>query len=428
MSYPDTFYSRTAIEHPGFPTLSATIKTDVCIVGAGLAGLSCALELLNKGKSVVLLESQKVAWGASGRNGGFVSSGFAGGQDIVENRLGLESAREIFGLSLEGLEMVRGNIANLNLEETNPSTGMLSVIRYNDPDGMKRYCEKMADRYDHQLDFLSQDDVQTYFKTNRYFQGNLDKKAFHFHPLNYCLGLAKDIIAKGGYIFENSEAIHMELDPSAKEVRTPKGLVKAKDIVFCGGGYAGNAFTKVRQSFLPISTYVVVTEKLGERVHDLIKTKAAILDDRMASDYYRIVDSDRLLWGGRITTRTSEPKRLSKLLKQDMIDVYPELHDAKIEMAWSGLMAYARHKMPYIGAVKPGVWSCTAFGGHGMNTAPIGGRLISEAITGQSDRYKLFKAFDFQWNGGFVGPIAAQSMYLGMKAVDWWQETRSRNS
>ena len=219
----------------------------------------------------------------------------------------------------------------------------------------------------------------------------------------------------------------MELDASIKEVRTPKGLVKAKDIVFCGGGYAGCAFSKVRQSFLPISTYVVVTEKLGERVHDLIKTKAAILDDRMASDYYRIVDSDRLLWGGRITTRTSEPKRLSQLLKQDMIDVYPELRNAKIEMAWSGLMAYARHKMPYIGAVKPGVWSCTAFGGHGMNTAPIGGRLISEAITGQSDRYKLFKAFDFQWNGGFVGPIAAQSMYLGMKAVDWWRESRSKS-
>ncbi|WP_419901756.1 NAD(P)/FAD-dependent oxidoreductase [Kiloniella sp.] len=403
-------------------------EADVCIIGGGLAGLSCAFELLNKGKSVVILESQKIAWGASGRNGGFVSPGFAGGQEIVEKRLGLDAAKQVFDLSLEGVEMVRNNISDLGLDGAHPSPGMLSVIRYNDPEGMKRYCDKMASRYGYQLDFLPQDQINTHFKTKRYYQGNLDKNAFHFHPLNYCLGLAKNIVSLGGHIFESSEAIRMELDGSTKVIHTTEGRVKAKDIVFCGGGYAGSAFDKVKQSFLPISTYVVVTEKLGHRVHELIKTKAAILDDRMASDYYRIVDNDRLLWGGRITTRTSEPKRLSQLLKRDMVDVYPELHDAKIEMAWSGLMAYARHKMPYIGEVKSGVWSCTAFGGHGMNTAPIGGRLISEVISCQSDRYKLFKAFDLQWNGGIVGPLAAQSVYWGMRAVDWWRESRSRSS
>ncbi|MFD2205313.1 NAD(P)/FAD-dependent oxidoreductase [Kiloniella antarctica] len=428
MPYPDTFYTRSAIKHTNYPTLTTTVETDVCIIGAGLAGLSCALELLNKGKSVVLLESQKIAWGASGRNGGFVSSGFAGGQDIVENRLGLQSAKKVFDLSLEGIEMVRSNITELNLKDVNPSPGMLSVIRYNDPDGMKRYCDKMANSYDHHIDFLSQKDVKAHFQTERYYQGNFDSKAFHFHPLNYCLGLAEKIHARGGHLFENSEAISMELEAPIKKIKTPQGRVKAKDIVFCGGGYAGNVFDKVRRSLLPISTYVVVTEKLGNQLHDLIKTKAAILDDRLASDYYRIVDQDRLLWGGRITTRTSEPKQLAQLLKQDMVNVYPELQDVKVEMAWSGQMAYARHKMPYIGAVKPGVWACTAFGGHGMNTAPIGGRLISEAITQQSDRYKIFKAFDFQWNGGFLGPLAAQSVYLSMKAVDWWRETRSRNA
>ncbi|WP_421783369.1 NAD(P)/FAD-dependent oxidoreductase [Kiloniella litopenaei] len=425
MTYPDTYYSRTAIEHSTYPTLTENLDADVCIVGGGLAGLSCALELLNRGKSVVILEANRVAWGASGRNGGFVSPGFAGGQAIVKKRLGIDKAREVFALSLEGVNMVRDNITTLKLEGVNPSPGMLSVIRYNDPDGMKRHCDDMAAQYDYPLDYLSRDDLQEKFKTTRYYQGNFDKGAFHFHPLNYCLGIAQEITNKGGLIFENTEAVEINLDGPAKEIKAAGGIIKAKDVVLCGGGYSGNVFARLRRALLPIATYVVVTEKLGARVHELVKTSAAILDDRQASDYYRIVDGDRLLWGGRITTRTSQPKRLAQLLKQDITNVYPDLSDVKIDMAWTGLMAYARHKMPYIGEQKPGVWSCTAFGGHGMNTAPIGGRLVAEGIAKASDRHKLFQAFDLEWNGGIFGPLAAQSVYWGMRLSDRWREAVS---
>ncbi len=426
MTYPDTYYSRTAINHEGYPALSTTLEADVCIVGGGLAGLSCALELLQKGKSVALLEAHKVAWGASGRNGGFVSNGFAGGQDIVEKRLGLDAAREVFKLSVEGVEMVRNNITNLQLDDVQPSPGMISVIRYDDPDGMKLMCDQMLDKYDYQLDYLSKNDLSAHFKTDSYFQGNLDKGAFHFHPLNYCLGIAEKIVSRGGKILEGSEVIRMDLEGSTKEIQTLNGLVKAKDVVLCGGGYAGNVFNRLRKSLLPIATYVVVTEKLGDRLHELVRTKTAVLDNRLASDYYRIVDGDRLLWGGRITTKTSQPKSLAQLLKADMVDVYPELKDARIDMSWTGLMAYARHKMPYIGQLSPGVWSCTAFGGHGMNSAPIGGRIISEAITMQSDRYRLFEKFGLTSNGGIIGPLAAQSVYWGMRLADRWREFSSR--
>ena len=355
-----------------------------------------------------------------------MSNGFAGGQDIVEKRLGLEAAREVFKLSLEGVEMVRNNITNLQLHGVQPSPGMISVIRYDDPDGMKLKCDQMLDKYDYQLDYLSQKDLSAHFKTDSYFQGNLDKGAFHFHPLNYCLGIAEKIVSRGGKIFEESEVIRMDLEGSTKGIQTSKGLVKAKDVVLCGGGYAGNVFKRLRKSLLPIATYVVVTEKLGDRLHELVRTKIAVLDNRLASDYYRIVDDDRLLWGGRITTNTTEPKRLAQLLKADMVDVYPELKDARIDMSWTGLMAYARHKMPYIGQLKPGVWSCTAFGGHGMNSAPIGGRIISEAITKQSDRYRLFEKFGLTSNGGIVGPLTAQSVYWGMRLADRWREFSSR--
>ena len=101
---------------------------------------------------------------------------------------------------------------------------------------------------------------------------------------------------------------------------------------------------------------------------------------------------ERVLWGGRITTRRTEPKRLAELLRRTMVSTYPQLEGVRVETAWSGLMAYARHLMPLIGQLQPGVWHALGFGGHGMNTTAIGGRVVAEGILGSSDRYKLYRA------------------------------------
>ncbi|MGL1920560.1 MAG: FAD-binding oxidoreductase [Hyphomicrobiales bacterium] len=426
MIYPDTYYSQTAIAAPNHKPLNGTIETDICIIGGGLAGLSCAQELLKMGKKVVLLEAHKIAWGASGRNGGIVFPGFARGQNYIEQKLGLSGAQKMFELSLEGVEMVRQNIDNNQLSGVAKTSGILSLIRYDDSHAVKSHCDDMLEKYNYPLDYVDREKMTKYSTSQRYYQGSMDKNAFHFHPLNYCLGVAQLISQQGGHIFEDTEVTRMQLEGTTKSIYTPNGIVKAEHVVLCGGGYSGQVYGKVSKSILPIATYVITTEKLGERVAPLVKTQAAIIDDRMASDYYRIVDDDRLLWGGRITAKTSEPKRLADLMKADMLSVYPALKHVKIDMAWTGLMAYARHRMPYIGQVQPNVWSCTAFGGHGMNTAPIGGRIIAEAITKQSDRYKLFEKFSLQWNGGMAGPYAAQATYWGMKLHDWWQETQSK--
>ncbi|MGH8359346.1 MAG: NAD(P)/FAD-dependent oxidoreductase, partial [Pseudomonas sp.] len=172
----------------------------------------------------------------------------------------------------------------------------------------------------------------------------------------------------------------------------------------------------------------VLTEHLGDRLAEAVCTSDAVGDNRRASDYYRIVEGDRLLWGGRITTRNlQDEKRLGQLLTQDILDVYPQLRGIRIDKAWSGLMGYARHKMPHIGPLGQGLWACTSFGGHGMNTAPIGARVIAEAICGETDRYRLFDAYGLEWNGGPLGPAAAQTVYAGLKMMDMFQEKRSQH-
>jgi gamma-glutamylputrescine oxidase len=182
----------------------------------------------------------------------------------------------------------------------------------------------------------------------------------------------------------------------------------------------------LRRSYLPITTYVMLTERAPEQVRGAIRSTAAILDDRRAGDYYRLVDNgSRILWGGRITTRTTDPRDIAALLRREMVTTYPQLAGLKVDVAWSGLMAYARHLMPQIGQAQPGVWFCTAFGGHGMNTTAIGGTVIAEGISGESDRYRLFAPFGLPWNGGVLGRAAAQLTYWSYQAADAVRELRS---
>lgn len=426
-TYINNYYTGTMRPAAPRPALQGTVQADVCIVGGGLAGLSTAWELLTRGKSVVLVEAARVAWGASGRNGGFVLQGYSEALPAIERRCGTATAAALFRLSLEGVDTVRQTIASHALPDCAPTTGKLGVMRYDDGDNLKRLCERMTAEFDFPLEYLDRQAVRERLNTERYFQGARDTHGFHFHPLNYCLGLAELIERQGGRIHEHSPMTRVERHGAGHRVITGQGAVECEHVVYCCGGYGGPEFGKLRRAFLPIATYVVLTEPLGDRLHEAVRTTDAVGDYRRAADYYRIVEGDRLLWGGHITTHNlQDEQRLGALLTADILDVYPQLQSLKIAKAWSGLMGYARHKMPHIGPLGNGLWACTSFGGHGMNTAPIGGRVVAEAICGETDRYRLFHAYGLKWNGGPLGPAAAQLVYTGLKLMDRFQETRSR--
>lgn len=425
--YSDTYYTATLRPAPAYAPLIGSSQADVCVVGGGLAGLSTAWELLARGKSVVLLEATRVAWGASGRNGGFVSQGWAEGVSAIKRRCGQAKAAALFKLSLEGVDIVRGMIGGHQLQGCAPTTGVLNLARYEDGERLKHLAERMATEFDFPLEYLDCAAVQARLSTDRYFQGLRDAHGFHFHPLNYCLGLAELVESKGGLIYEQTPMARVERRPSGHQVVADRGSVACEHVVYCCGGYGGPEFGKLRRAFLPIATYMVLTEPLGERLQASIRTTDALGDDRRAGDYYRIVEGDRLLWGGHIATRgLQREERLAALLTADILDVYPQLEGLKIDKAWSGLMGYARHKMPHIGPLAPGLWACTSFGGHGMNTAPIAGRVVAEAICGETDRYRLFEPYGLQWNGGPLGPVAAQLVHTGLKLMDQVQEVRAR--
>lgn len=424
--YASNYYRQTASNPVSFAPLSGDRQVDVCIVGAGLAGLTAALTLARQGRKVAVLEAEKVAWGASGRNGGVVSPGYATSFDKIAARAGLENAKELHRLSIEGVRVVRNNIAKLKLSAAQPINGTLKVSRYEHAADALERVRWLKDTFGYEVQFIPGNEISRLLSSKKHFHATHDPQAFHFHPLNYATGLASEIARLGGEIFEGSRALAIEKTNGHRSIRTAQGSVEARDVLIACGGYTDGLVPRIQSSYIPITTYMIVTREGRDQIEQAIRTRYAIGDSRRASDYYRLVDDgSRILWGGMITTQQTEPKTLGRMLQKRMVDTYPSLAGLEVEQSWSGKMAYARHLMPQIGRLEEGLWYCTSFGGHGMNTTAVGGTVIAEGILGESDRYKLFAPFGLTWNGAAIGRLAVQTSYWYLQMRDLLQEARS---
>ena len=410
-----TWYEATAARGEMRPGLRGQVKTDVCVIGGGLAGLTTALELSRRHKRVILLEAKKIAWAASGRNGGFVSNGFAEGIEAVQARIGLDAARALYLLSAQGTEYIRGEIENSD-PTLKMGDGWIVALRHHDKGDLRVYRDMMARDYGESFEFLSPEQTRERLNSPRYFQSIANPKAFHFHPLRYALSLAEKAEALGAAIYENTPALSVEKQASQWRIKTADGEISAEHVVHCVSSLDRKLHPQSGRAVLPVATYVAVTEPLQQ---DVIRTESAVADTRRAGDYYRLIDGGRILWGGRITTQVTEPSRLAERMKGDMLSTYPQLGSPRIDYSWAGLMGYALHKMPLIGRDAQGQWFATAFGGHGMNTTAMAGGLIARAIAEGNDEYRRFAVYAPVWAGGQFGRVGVQASY-------WWMQLRDR--
>lgn len=423
--YPATWYAATADLSPGRAPLTGERRVENVVIGGGFAGLTTALELARERKEVVLLEAERIGWGASGRNGGFVSAGFARGIGEVAHIAGRDKAKELYQLSREGAAYVRKEVGAL-CPDALMGEGWLLVHRYPNAEGAQKSLDAFRAITDAPREVWPSEKTRTVLKSERYFDALLDPEAFHIHPLRYCLALAKAIEEKGGVVCEGSRVLSIRSDGRTRRIQTSAGTLIAENVILATSAYDRHLVKEIGRAVLPVATYVAVTEKLGSRLANIVGTRSAISDDRRAGDYYRIVDEDRLLWGGRITTRRSQPSHLAEKMRGDMVSVYPQLGRPKIDFAWPGQMAYALHKMPIITRVDRGLWAMTAFGGHGLNTTAMAGRLVARAITRRDDRFRLFSDFGPRWVGGPFGQAGVQMSYWGMQIRDRIEERRGR--
>ncbi|MEC5404455.1 FAD-binding oxidoreductase [Paraburkholderia sp. MPAMCS5] len=422
-----SFYEATVARSSAYAPLAGRRGVDVCIIGGGLAGLSAALGLAERGVAeVAVLEARQVGFGASGRNGGFVFGGYSLDCADLLKTLGAVRARELYTLTTVAVDLMRSRIARYRIDCDVTDAGVILANWFDDPTRLDAQRRLMRDSFGVDWEPVTADQLASQLHTRRYHGGLFERNAFHFHPLKYVLGVANAASRAGVQIHEQSPVVRLQRDGAGFVVHTLQGAIEARHVVMAGGGYARNVYAKVERAVLPIATYVMATEPLGARLQDAIGTRAAIYDTRFAFDYYRPLPDTRILWGGRISVRDRAPEVIARLLRRDLVKVYPQLHDVQVDYAWGGLMSYARHKMPQIGRSADGVWHAVGFGGHGMAPTTVSGELLAAAIAGERPVPEAFAAFGLAPAYGALGLAAAQLTYTAMQTRDALAARRRR--
>lgn len=425
----ETWYRASLGAVPRRAPLQGRIDAEVCIVGGGFAGLNTALGLCERGRDgVVLLEARELGHGASGRNGGFVFSGFSRGESDLLRDLGADAARSLHAGTVAAVGLIRERTRRHRIDCDLVDAGVLWANWFRDPAVLRARQRLLAAHFGVEWQWRDRDEVRALLRTGRYHDALFEPDAFHFHPLKYAHGIAAAAEAGGARLHEDSPALALFRDGAGWRVRTARGEVRAAQVVLACGGYLAGLRRDVDAGVLPIATYVMVTEPLGARLDEAIRTRAAVYDTRFAFDYYRPLPDTRLLWGGRISVRDRAPAAVQRLLYRDLLRVYPQLEGVRIEHAWSGLMSYARHEMPQIGRIDDGLWLAQAFGGHGVAPTTFAGETLAAAIAEGDDGWRRFAPYGLVPAYKPFGFLGAQASYWWLQARDAWRDRRSSSA
>lgn len=416
----DSYYAATAPRELRFPSLQGEVEADVAIVGGGLAGLSAAIELADRGFSVVLLEAKEVGWGASGRNGGQAIHGLACDQDEIERQLGLDEAKRVWGMSIEALELIRARRARFAIDAEWQDGYLGLAVNAKKAAELRAWHERMGTVYGYGMRWIEPHELGDWIASPRFHSGVHDPRSGHLHPLKYSLGLARASASMGVRVFEGSPVTALA-QGARPALITAQGRVTARQVLLAGNVYLQGVAPLLEPRIMPVGTYIVCSAPMGrERCDALIPSRSAVCDTNFVLDYFRPTADHRLLYGGRVSYSTATPPNLAVSMKQRMVRSFPQLADLDLTHTWGGFVDISMNRAPDFGRLPPVAGAGTAnvyylqgFSGHGLALTGLAGRVVAEAMAGDAARFDTFARLKHRpFPGGRL--LRTPALVLGM--------------
>jgi len=384
-----SYYAATVGDVTDLEPLRGERSADVCVIGAGFTGISTALYLSERGYNVHVVESNRVGWGASGRNGGQIIGGIAGEENIAKHHG--RDVEEVFGdMRWAGHEIIRERVAQYGIK-CDLKFGYLDVaIKQRHLRDIEADYERLSKaNFPHEFRILSKNETREIIGTDTYIGSFLNRGNGHLHPLKLCVGEARAAVSRGATIYEQSPVVRIDHGRKAR-VKTEHGTVTADAVVI-----AGNAYHTLERNLsgimFPVRSFIIATEPLSEATVKRINPEdLAVCDPNFVLKYFRLSAEKRLLFGGRINYFGEDPEFIKRKLRKKMATIYPELADIRIDYAWGGTIGVPVTRVPQLGKLAPNVFYCQGYSGHGVNVTHLAGRIMADAVAGTMEQFDLF--------------------------------------
>jgi len=379
----DSWYAASSNRELEFPPLQGEAAADVCIIGGGYTGLSTAIHLRERGYSVVLLEANKVGWGASGRNGGHVGMGQRADQDKLETMLGMEHARALWSIGVEAVDTVTQLIEQFSIDCELKQGNLHVAARASENGELQAHAEHLQSVYNYQkIRYAEPSEVSQLTSGQGFHGGTVDKGCKHLHPLKYAQGLAQAAATLGAAIHEQSRVLSYT-EGTGVRVKTTGGDVSAKYLVLACNGYLEKLEPRTAGRIMPINNFMLATEPLSEKLaRQLIRDDTSMSDTLFVINYWKLSADNRLLFGGGENYTRRFPGDIKNFVRKHMLSIYPEL-------CWGGTLAVTMNRMPDFGRLSSQVFYAHGYSGHGVPIATMAGKLLAEAISGTAERFDV---------------------------------------
>ncbi|MCB1465700.1 MAG: FAD-binding oxidoreductase [Rhizobiaceae bacterium] len=412
---PASLYALEDSQTPSY-SLPGDLSVDVAIVGAGYTGLSTALDLARKGVDVVVLEARDVGWGASGRNGGQINPGLKFGPDIVARDLGPDAVAFSQDAADRVFEIVSDHAIDCDIRRGGTLRAAIDSADIASIEALAREAE----RHGIEMHLLCARDMASATGTDRYAAGLLDPAGGQLNPLKFVRGLAGAATELGARIFTNTPVSAASREGGSWLLRTPRGQVSAKSVLFATNGYTDGLVPGLRRSLLPVFSSIVASRPLPHHLAErILREGQSLFEIGTVTTYYRVDARRRLIFGGRGRMRDASGPGAFPSIAAYAERLWPDLRAVGWEFGWNGRVALTADQYPHLHRIEDSALACVGFNGRGVAMATAIGRELAGLLIDDPSHRPILPVTP-------IRPIALQPFWpLGVGPALAWARLRA---